>query len=208
MQQLGNHWHWRPEWRPERVCVYWYLTFGDDLARVLDPGGLDAVRAAPWLDAVPPRWLHVTLCDVGFTDELDAADVERVLAAGRPCAAETNRLNLGFGVAAPMDDAVVLPVEPLKPLRHLQRRLRSATEQALGPGHRSSRARYWPHLSLGYANQVTPAVEVDSLLGQIGGSAGEVTVERLMLVAVDRDQRHYRWTVLGEVPLARASVDA
>jgi 2'-5' RNA ligase len=203
-KNLRNHWHWRPEWGPGRVCVYWYLTFGQGLADVLDPSGLAAVQRADWLDAVPSRWLHVTLCDVGFTDELGSADIESVLTAGGASLKEASRLNLSFGSATPMADAIVLPVGPLEPLRELQHGLRSATRRTLGPSHRLAHGhRFWPHLTLGYVNRRTSAPKAAELLASIGPASGSVTIDSLMLVAVDRDQRHYRWKVLEELPLSR-----
>jgi 2'-5' RNA ligase len=206
-EHLENHWRWRPEWEPGRVCLYWYLTFDENL-----PGpsarALRAARRADWLDAVPRRWLHLTVCEVEFADVLADADLRRVVEAGRECAAETGCLRLGFGPAACMEDAVVMPVEPLDPLRHLQQRLRSATERVLGPGQGSGQgtghvhAQFWPHVSLGYVNRPTSAATAASLLGQLGQVSDEVAVDHLVLAAVDRDRRHYRWRVLEELPLS------
>ena len=209
-EHLDNHWHWRPEWLPERVCLYWYLTFGDELADgVLDPVDLAAMRRAEWLDAVPASWLHITLCDVGFTDELTPRDIERVVESGRSCVAEARSLNLSFGQAACMEDAIALPVEPLEPLRHLQQRLCSATDQACRrSADRVHRHPYWPHLSIGYANRRTPAESVVPLLSSMGRASGEVMVDRLVLAAVNRDRRYYEWTVIEELPLGRASMIA
>lgn len=206
-EELDDHWRWRPEWGPERACLYWYLAFGDDLAAVLDRGGLDVVRRTPWLDAVPTRWMHVTLCDVGFADELDRAAVRAVLDAGRPCVGETGRLQLSFGQATSTASAVVLPVGPLEPLRHLQQQLRAATERALGPGHRVvHRHLFWPHLSLGYVNRRAGEGEVAAVLERIGHLAGEVAVDSLVLASVTRQRRHYQWTVVEELPLTPAPV--
>lgn len=203
-EDLENHWHWRPEWVPERACLYWYLTFGEELGKALDAAGLEAVGRADWLDRVPAGWLHVTLCDVGFTDEVEARHLRKVVETCRPCAAEARCLHLRFGRAACMEDTIVLPVEPIEPLRGLQQSLRAATERALEPGPRpTSQLEFWPHLSLGYANRPVPAETAATVLRQIGQVAGEVRVDRLVLASVTRDRRCYRWTVLEELPLGR-----
>jgi 2'-5' RNA ligase len=204
---LQVHGEWRPEWAIGRERLCWYLTFGDDFVALLDPAGLEAVRRTEWLDAVPWRWLHVTLCDVGFVDELSPTDVEDVLAAGRRCVVDLPPLQLGFGRAAPMEDAIALPVEPVAPVRHLQQRLRADTERALDPSQRA-RAHptlYLPHLSLGYANRATSASEVARLLERMGDVHGEVTIEHLVLAAVTRHTTHYEWTVVEDVPLRPAT---
>jgi hypothetical protein len=37
----------------------------------------------PTLDPIPIRWLHLTLQGIGFTDELDRADVDAIADATR-----------------------------------------------------------------------------------------------------------------------------
>lgn len=204
-EEVQDHWRWRPEWEPERACLYWYLTFDkDELARTLDPQGLAAVRRAEWLDAVPVRWMHITLCDLGFADELDPSAVREALDAGRAAVVETGHLELSFGAARATNSAVVLPVEPLRRLRRLQERLRSVTEKALGPDHELvHRGVFWPHLSLGYGNRRASAREVATLLEQVGEPAEPVSVDRLVLAKVTRKHRHYQWDVVAELALVR-----
>jgi hypothetical protein len=201
-EHLADHARWRPEWQPGRVCLCWYLVFGGDLLTVLDPAGLRAVRRADWLDAVPARWLHVTLGDVGYADELGPADVQSVLEAARPRVAATRHLHLGFGEAASMEDTVALPVEPFEPVHHLQRRLCSVTQRTLGPRHQAHLHLYPPHLSLGYANRRVSALEAGAVIGQIGRASGAITVDRLVLAAVTRQRTHYEWAVLDELPFS------
>jgi 2'-5' RNA ligase len=202
---LEDHWRWRPEWQPGRHCLYWYLTFGDDLTAILGPDRLEPVRRSDWLDGVPSRWFHVTMCDVGFADELAADDVRSVLEAGRGCVAETRPLRVSLGRAGGMEDTVALAVEPLEPLRHLHRRLRSATQRALGGSPSLAHGDpFWPHLSLGYANQRVSAVAAATVLRQLGHVSGELLIDRLVLASVTRDRRYYEWTALAEVPLGRA----
>lgn len=203
---LEDHWQWRPEWQPGRSCLYWYLTFGDELTALLGPGRVETVRRTDWLDSVPPDWLHVTLCDVGFADELAASDVRRVVEAGRRCVAGTVPLRVTLGPAEGMEDAVALPVEPLEPLRRLHRQLRSATRRAAGRRPcLADRDPFCPHLSLGYANRQVPAETAATVLGRLGHAAGELVVDRLVLASVTRDRRYYEWTVVAELPLGQPS---
>ena len=60
-----DHWAWRPEWTPDRTCLYWYLTFRrEDIGAAIDESMLQLVRDTAWLDAVPLEWCHVTVADV------------------------------------------------------------------------------------------------------------------------------------------------
>ena len=202
-RDIHEHRRWRPDWQPERSCLYWYLTFPDDLLTdVLDPDGLEAVEEADWLHPVPPRWLHVTLCDVGFADELDPEAVQDVVDAGRVPAAATGQLELTFGAPAATKSAVVLPVGPTEQLRGLKDELRAVTEATLGPEHEVvHRGTLKPHLSLGYASRPASAREVGALLEQVGEPSGAVTVDRLVLAEVTRTHRHYHWDVVAELSL-------
>lgn len=202
---LQVHAEWRPEWTTGRVCLCWYLVFGEDLLASLGPHALEVVRRTEWLDAVPAPWLHVTLGDVGFADALGSRDVERVLADGRRAAADLPQMRLGFGAAAPMEDAVALPVQPPEQVRYVQQRLLAVTERALGPNRdRAHRSRYRPHLSLGYVNRRVDADEAADFFGQIGDVSGEVAVDHLVLAAVTRGRTHYEWSVVDDLGLGQA----
>jgi 2'-5' RNA ligase len=203
---LGDHWGWRPEWAAERACWYWYLTF-DTQTITQAVGGplLRAVEAVPWLDPVPPAWLHLTLCDVGFADELEPEVLPEVVTAVeravRAEAADRLPMQLGLGPAAAMDDAVVLAAEPRDRLRHLRRAVGSATQRVLGPQRPLfHRHEFWPHVSLGYVNRAVPRQAVSSALaGWPQAGSARVRVDRLTLASVTRRDRHYQWQVTAEV---------
>lgn len=200
---LRNHWDWRPEWRSDRPCLYWYLTFDEEtIAEAIGADVLDRAAAVPWLDAVPPRWLHVTLCDIGFADEVAPHVVGRAVREARRVTAATGPLRLRFGPLTAMAGAVVLPAGPVSPLRALQRRVRWATRRALGPECRSAHRQFWPHLSLGYVNRAVPRSEAERRLPGLSlARVAEAPVTRLTLASVTRRNRHYQWSVEAEVPL-------
>jgi 2'-5' RNA ligase len=84
---LRDHWQWRPEWVADRACLLWYLTFESqsELSRRAEQVHA-CLGGVPSVDVVPPPWLHLTLDDVGFLDELGAGQVAQVdeLGDGRP----------------------------------------------------------------------------------------------------------------------------
>ena len=196
---VRHHWGWRPEWRPDRPCLYWYLTFDrDTLAAAVGPEVLAAVAGTTWLDPVPPEWTHLTLCDLGFVDEVPtevvaraAGELDRVL--------ETTELpTLTLGPLVGMDSALVLATEPLEELRALQGLVRTAAESALGPGRQVvHRHAFWPHVSLGYVNRDVPPEEVLAVTAPFEHLRVEVPVAGLVLAAVTRRRRHYQWSVRG-----------
>lgn len=201
--EFHDHWTWRPEWTPERTCLYWYLTFReDDISAILGEDVLQLVRDVSWLDAVPPRWCHVTVTDVGFTDDLQPLDVEAVTAAVADAVAGADRLRLTLGPVHTLGSAVVLTAGPLHRLRRVKAQVRRATRSALGPRHADvHRNVFWPHLSLGYVNRAVDAAAASRFLQAVPEVSASVGVDALTLAAVTRRGHGYRWEVEAEVQL-------
>jgi 2'-5' RNA ligase len=203
--ELVDHSGWRPEWTADRTCFYWYLTFrGDQLVTALGEEVLQAAAGAGWLDAVPPQWSHVTVTDVGFTDDLSGSDIDRVTEAVADEVAGEEPLRLVLGPVQSFASAVVLAVGPLDRMRALKQTVRRATSAVLGPRHADVHRRlFWPHLSLGYVNRPVDADAVSRLLAQMPPVQAEVEVDALTLAAVTRRERRYLWEVQAEVDLVR-----
>jgi 2'-5' RNA ligase len=200
---LRDHWEtWRPEWTPERTCLYWYVTFRDDeLLQALGSEMMQAARA-DWLDAVPPQWCHVTVADVGFTDELEASDAELVTGAVAEAFAGQERVQLTLGPAQAGRSAVVLSVGPLERLRSIRKEVRRATSAVLGERHTDvHRQVFWPHLSVGYANQAVERRSVARFLENLPPVRATLEVDALTLAAVTRRDHGYRWQVQSQVHL-------
>ena len=198
---VRHHWSWRPEWHHDRPCLYWYLTFDPDaVATAVGPETLRAIGEVPWMDPVPLEWTHLTLCDLGFLDEVPDDVVERAVGGVAELLASTEVPTLTVGPLVGMESAVVLVAEPLEELRRLQRRVRTATERALGPGREVvHRHRFWPHVSLGYVSRSVPGPEVRALTDSFDHLRAPLPVEGLVLAAVTRQRRHYQWTVRADL---------
>jgi 2'-5' RNA ligase len=201
-----EHSLWRPEWTADRTCLYWYLTFPpDQITRAVGDGLLERTRATEWLDAVPPQWCHVTLSDVGFTDELEATDVERVAAAVADCMAAEQRLQLTLGPVQTHASAVVLAAGPVERLRAVKALVRRATSAVLGDRHTDvHRNVFWPHLSVGYVNRHVDAGTASDFARAAPPVDARVDVDALTLAAVSRRDGHYQWQVQAEVGLSPA----
>lgn len=198
-----DHWLWRPEWTPDRTCLYWYLTFHrDDVAAAVESSALRLVRETDWLDAVPLEWCHVTVTDVGFTDELQPTDADNVTAAVSRALADEGCLRLTFGPEPTLNSAVALPAGPLDPLRTLRTGVRRATSVTLGARHADfHRHLYWPHLSLGYVNRSVDPEVASRFMASLPTSTTHLDVHALTLAAVTRRDHHYQWQVWDQVDL-------
>ncbi|HET9829969.1 MAG TPA: 2'-5' RNA ligase family protein [Nocardioidaceae bacterium] len=202
-EELRDHWVWRPEWTTRRTCLYWYLTFGEDqITHAVGEETLRRVRGVGWLDAVPPAWCHVTVADVGFADELEPTDVERVTEAVADAVAGQDRLRLILGPAQTFPSALVLAVGPLDRLRAVKARVRRSTSAVLGARHTDVHRRlFWPHLSLGYVNRPVDARTAARLLDALPAVSARLDVAALTLAAVTRRDHSYRWRVQAQVDL-------
>lgn len=184
------HRNWRTDWTAERTCLYWYLTFEDQPALLsLFADVEDDLRRVASIDVVPPSWLHLTLLEVGFADEVTPSEMDDLVTAARSVTGLLP-LALELGPITTMTDAVVLQVvsEQLGALQGL-----------LAEGLRGSRAvepdpdGFWPHVSLAYTNSDCLREDVMGPLSDVADRRTSLTVPRLTLAAVTREQDHYRW---------------
>jgi 2'-5' RNA ligase len=201
--ELLDHWVWRPEWTQSRTCLYWYLTFGEDeIVSAVGEPALRAVRRTDWLDAVPPRWCHVTVADAAFTDDLRPADLEEVTVAVARALADEDHLRLTLGPLRTFRTAVVLETRPLGRLRAVKAEVRSATSAVLGQRHADfHRTLFWPHVSLGYVNRSVDADTAAEFRASVPPVEARIDVNALTLAAVTRIGRGYQWQVEAQVDL-------
>lgn len=206
--RFAEHWRWRPDWHQDRACLWWYLTFEDapavrELARRVQA----LLGRAPQLDLIPLRWLHLTLVEVGFGDEVPATTVDRVVHAAREALEGFSSLELDLGPVRSMRGAVVLQARG-EALEELHERLSDAGVAAQGADRTRSLRPFVPHVSVAYVNRDCDPHEV---LGPLDGvdlatPSPSATVSRVRLAAVTRRRRHYQWTTRALVPLANPQV--
>jgi 2'-5' RNA ligase len=203
---LWDHWTWRPEWHPDRVCLLWYLTFPPQrelwaMASAVHAG----LHDVPAVDAVPHDWLHLTLDDVGFTDELSSGHVDAVVEQVRATIHDWQAPTLVLGPVANMTDALVLAAGPAPELVKLRDLLRAATTHVL-PEAVSGLDAFLPHVTLAYSNaDVAGEVLMNRLAGNVDG---QVVLDdySLVLAAVTRRDRHYQWNAEAVIPLSPEAV--
>jgi 2'-5' RNA ligase len=193
VEVFDDHRLWRPEWTESRPCVYWYLTFAD-LPAVAELGERAAGRLGKLagVDLVPSPWLHLTLCDVGFLDELEGSRLEAMTQAVADALRLCPPLELTLGPVAFFPDAVTLAAGPHPELLRVRHRIgRAMGSVGLVPQHHHARD-FWPHVTLGYPNR---RVERREVLDALGDADATVTarVDQVTLAAVSRREGHYQW---------------
>jgi 2'-5' RNA ligase len=193
--ELSDHWRWRADWAVDRPYLLWYLTFEDETELAQWAGrAQDRLRQVRTLNLVPPPWLHLTLGDVGFVDEVSPDQVEGVITAARTALAGWTGMSITLGPVTTMVDAVVLGTSEQRELEQLRRRLQQATASAVGLGAPDGLPEFWPHVTLAYVNDLCDRRTVLQPLKSMASDLITVTVSNVTLAAVTRVDRHYQWT--------------
>ncbi len=204
---LKDHWQWRPEWAIERPRLMWYLTFENqpELRQLADRAHA-CLHGVETVDLVPGQWLHLTVDDVGFVDELPPAQVDDVLESARAAIAGWRVPSITLGPVATMADALVLRAAPPDELGLLRARLRTSTATALGADAASGPDNFWPHVTLAYSNDACDRRTVMEPLAAVSSDHIVSARWQLTLAAVTRRNRHYQWTSRASLSRRRSAV--
>ncbi|BCJ46340.1 hypothetical protein GCM10010168_59790 [Actinoplanes ianthinogenes] len=190
------HWEWRGGWRSGRTSYWWYLDLTAETALAALATDYLAALRAPWLD--PAVNLHVSLQQVGFTDEVTEEQAARALAAARDLPLAP--LPLTFGPVDPNPEAVVLRVSPWTAIQRHRLRLRRVTEPIVGK-LAGADDHFWPHVSIGYINAAVPTAPIVRALRALPDRTVSLIARELHLVRLDRDDRVWKWDRVGTLPL-------
>jgi 2'-5' RNA ligase len=203
LEQMRDHWWWRPGWRVGRSFYAWHITFTDQPAAAQLVADYAPVLAQlPQLEPVPLEWLHLTMQGIGFTDEVDRAEVDRIVDAAHKRCAELEPFAVTIGPARVDPETIQMPVRPAESVGAVRQAIRSAIGDVWGAENVPEPAGgYRPHVSLGYSNSSGPAEPIAEALERHGERIAEVTVSAVSLIDLNRDQRAYEWTETASVPL-------
>lgn len=197
---MKDHWYWRPGWAVGRRFYTWHLTFADspDLHR-LAADYRKALADAPGLDLIPDKWLHLTMQGVGFIDEVEATDVDTILAEARRRLAAIAPFDLVFTRPIVTPEAVQWAVDPAGP-----NAARGAIRDAIGavwPQVPESADGFKAHVSIAYSNSDGPATPIETALDRVQAEPATVRVSSAELIVLHRDNRMYEWTTHARAEL-------
>jgi 2'-5' RNA ligase len=198
-----NHWWWRPGWRQGRSFFTWHFLPADqpDLAQLVGELG-QHLAAVPQLDPIPQQWLHLTIQGVGFSDEVDANDVARIIEAVTARLSGVSPFTATLGPAQADAEGVHLPLRPVAAMSAVRAQIRAAIGDVWGAERVPESANgFAPHVSLAYANTSgAPLAPLRAMLAEQQGSA-TVEVRHVTLINLNRDEGMYQW-----IPEASASL--
>jgi 2'-5' RNA ligase len=201
---VRDHWWWRPGWRLGRRAYTFHITFEDGMVE----GGSDLRRLAatyqaslagmPGLDLVPLQWLHLTMQNVGFTDEVGEDEVRVVADAAAARFAELAPFDLTFGPVEVRREAIAFRPTPAEPVSRLREAARSAIAAVRGPDGVPEAPEhahgFEPHVSMAYSNADGPVDPLVRAVASVSAPTATVRVLAASLIVLDRDERVYRWS--------------
>lgn len=193
--RMRDHWWWRPGWKIGRTFYTWHLTFdhAPDVHRLA--AEYAAVLDIPGLDVIPPRWLHLTMQGIGFTDEVATEDVDAIVEASRRRLAELAPFDVTIGPAVIDPEVVRLRIAPAEPVARVREAIRAGIADVWG-GDRvpEDEAGYIPHVSLAYSSADGPAEPIVRATASIRVEPAKATITEAQLIFLNRDHREYQWT--------------
>jgi len=206
VDEVRNHWYWRPGWRAGRSFYTWHITFQNDpVLKDLHAAYEPVVRSFPGLTPVPAQWLHLTMQGVGFADKLTQEDLDPIVDAAQRRLGLMCAFGVRLGPAVVDAESLQLPVEPVNRLRRLRANLRAAITDVWGRDSVPALPELDPHVSLGYWNQNADATPLEQRLAALHGAVAETQISQVSLINLNRDHHCYEWTTYATVRLGTPS---
>jgi len=200
--RMTDHWWWRPGWSVGRQFYTWHLTFEDapDVTRVVRD--YHAYLDLPGLDIIPERWLHLTMQGIGFVDEVNEGDVDKMVSAAHDRLSALDPFVITLGPAVVDSEVVRLRVNPAEPVARLQRELRAAIGKVWGSEHvPEDAAGFTPHVSVAYSNGDSDVRPILKAVTATSPNPGTATIRHADLILLNRDHQQYEWATYAEVRL-------
>ena len=203
LDQIRNHWYWRPGWRQGRTFYTWHLTFTHATALHQLSERIQHAIDVPALTMVPDEWLHLTMQGLGFTDDISDIDIDAIVkAVTRRCTA-IQQFDITLGPVDPDAEGVGLLITPWQPVVDLRLTVRAGIADIWDhvPEQQDD---FRPHVTVAYSAADAPAADIRDRLTPLRDlPPARVHVEAVELIRLNRDEHVYRWDTVMSVPLAR-----
>jgi 2'-5' RNA ligase len=188
-------------WPAGREDFHWHVLPGPAAARECLSRQYQEVTSAPGLAPVPGVWMHITVQHVAPVTEVSTSEIKQITALVRDACAQIAPFAVTACRAEAWPTALVCPIRPGAPLRHLWQVTTSAAARVTGGRISTVPGVYHPHLSLAYAHDHVEHEPVKAWLSDATASEVALPVTRLVLVAQQHDRRHITWRLVDEIPL-------
>ncbi|MFI6673787.1 2'-5' RNA ligase family protein [Kribbella sp. NPDC050470] len=194
LEEVRDHWYWRPGWRPDRSFYAWHVTFdGRPEIAALHASYGELLNDLPGFTPVPLEWLHLGLQGVGFTDRVPDADLADIVEATRRRFTQVASFPVTVGPAELDAESIQLPVRPTEPLQHLRDLTRAAITDVWGDDAVPELPELNPHITLAYCNHNTPTAPITTRLLAHTSHSTALSITTLTLLTLTRTHHLYHW---------------
>lgn len=179
----------------------WHVSFEDVPAvQMLAANARTRLANLPELDFVPGQRLHLTMQDVGFSNEISDTELTAIVSAARMRLAAAEPLPVMIGPARATSEGVSCDIVRADVLDLLRDVLRAAIADVRGPERVLEGPMKTPHLSVAYATAAGSARSVDTTLNNEDVTA-VVMVRTIQLVRLDANPRANQWETCASIQL-------
>jgi 2'-5' RNA ligase len=203
IDEVKDHWYWRPGWQVGSRFYTWHITFEDQPEVIeLAERYRSTLEKHSSLDLVPERWLHLTMQGIGFVEDVDAEQVDQIVERARTRCRSIPPFDLSLGSPHVDPESIQITVQPADSVRTLRREIRAAIGDVWGTdGVPEPAEPYTPHMSLAYINSAGPAAPLAAALREVSGDAAHAKVKACQLIVLNRDNKMYVWEPYATVAL-------
>lgn len=206
-ETMRDHWWWRPGWATGRRFYTWHVTFDDQPTLHRLAGDYQDALPSTGLDPIPPKWLHLTMQGLGFTDEVTESDVAAIVEMARTRCARLEPFEVTFGRPFVDPEAIMFRAAPTEGFVTLRTTVRDAIADVWGAGGVPEKAEgFAPHVSLAYSNATGPAAPFAEALSAVEADPVKVTINSAELIVIGRDAQMYTWEPYATVQLGKGQV--
>jgi 2'-5' RNA ligase len=187
-------------WPAGRADYHWHILPGPPGTAALLAAQYQELTGRPGLEAVPARWLHITVHHGPPVTAITATQAAQMTARVAEACAGTAPFAVTAGRAEAWHAGIVCPIRPGQPLRRLHQLTAAATAQITGTTPPDPAA-YYPHLTIGYATARVDHRPLRAWLTDSHPAEIALPVTALALVAQHHDNRAITWQHISHVPL-------
>jgi 2'-5' RNA ligase len=156
------------------------------------------------MQPVAREGLHITIQGIGFTDQVTAADIQRISETAATYLSRREPFEALIGPPSVDNETIGMPIANPECFRAIREDLQRAIADVWGPDQVPERGdRFRPHLSLAYSTGVASMPDLRDLLArdELRDIQVAQAVTAVSLIALNRDNHRYEWRDITRFPL-------